>query len=255
MAGRLVISSRTLILLRHGQSSGNADGIFTGLLDAPLTRVGRDEAIAAVAMLNTAGIELDTLVCSPLLRAQQTAELLIRHLVPAPSERITDWQLAERNYGTLTGQGKDEIAKRYGPEQFLSWRRSVDDAPPAMTRAAAVRLFRGRRDGVTEQHLGRTESLRDVMARVTACWHELVEPRLDQGRVVAVVAHGNSLRALCAVVDELTDAEVSALNLPTGHPLIYQIDDDGRSLRRGGTYLDPRAAAAAATLIAHEGGT
>lgn len=246
---------RTLIIIRHGQSSGNADGIFTGLLDVPLTRVGRDQAIAAAAMLHDSGVMPDTLICSPLLRAQQTARLLTTNLAPPPSEKITDWQLAERNYGALTGQRKDDVAERYGAEQFLSWRRSVDEAPPAMTRAIAIRLFRGRRDGITEQHLGRTESLREVIVRVTACWHELIEPRLIHGSTVAVIAHGNSLRALCAVLDGLSDAEVRELNLPTGHPLIYQIDGNGKPITRGGTYLDPRAARKAAALIAHEGGT
>lgn len=245
----------TLILLRHGESSGNADGIFTGILDVPLTTVGRDEAIAAASMLNDASIQPDTFISSPLLRSQQTAKLLTDHLLCAPSENIADWQLAERNYGALTGQRKDEILKRYGTEQFLAWRRSVNGSPPAMTQATANQLFRGRRDGITEQHLGRTESLRDVIVRVSACWRELIEPRLGHGRVVAVIAHGNSLRALCAVLDDLTDLEVRELNLPTGQPLVYQITPDGHPAHRGGTFLDPRAAHAAATLIAHEGGT
>lgn len=248
-------SGHTLILLRHGQSAGNADGIFTGLLDVPLTRVGRGEAISAATMLNRAGIRPDTLICSPLLRAQQTAQLLRQHLIPVPAESIADWQLSERNYGVLTGHRKTEIVQRFGRDQFASWRRSLDDAPPRMSSATAARLFRGRADGVTEAHLGRTESLRDVVRRVAACLRELIEPRLKQDRVVTVIAHGNSLRAMCAVLDQLSDAEVRALNLPTGEPLVYRLDDGGRPLERGGTYLDPAAALAAATLIAHEGGT
>lgn len=244
-----------LILLRHGQSAGNADSIFTGLLDVPLTRLGRQQTISAATMLNRIGIQPDALICSPLLRARQTAILLRQHLDEVPSELIADWQLAERNYGVLTGHRKNEVARRYGHDQFVSWRRSVDEAPPPMNRATAARLFHGRADGITEAHLGRTESLRHVIRRVAACLHELVEPRLEQNRIVAVIAHGNSLRAMCAVLDELTDAEVSALNLPTGEPLLYHLDDCGRPLHRGGTYLDPAAAAAAATLIAHEGGT
>ena len=106
-----------------------------------------------------------------------------------------------------------------------------------------------------EAHLGRTESLRDVIARVGACWRELIQPRLERGLTVAVVAHGNSLRALCAVLDRLSDGEIRDLNLPTGHQLIYRLDAAGRPAPRGGSYLDPTGAAAAATLIAHQGGT
>lgn len=250
------MSSRgTLVLIRHGQSAGNADGIFTGLLDVPLTRLGRDEAIAAAAQLNEAAITLDTMICSPLSRAQQTAELLAGQLEQPPGDRIIAWQLAERNYGMLTGHRKDEIAQRYGQEQFQSWRRSMDDAPPPMSRAAASRLFRGRGDGITEAHLGRTESLRDVVTRVSECLREQIAPRLELGQVVAVVAHGNSLRALCAILDHLSDDEVMALNLPTGQPLIYRLDPKGHPARRGGEYLDPAVATAAAALIASEGGT
>ncbi|MEP6843628.1 MAG: 2,3-bisphosphoglycerate-dependent phosphoglycerate mutase, partial [Pseudolysinimonas sp.] len=255
LAGRIVSSGGTLVLIRHGQSAGNADGVFTGLLDVPLTRRGRDEAIAAAAQLNDAAITLGTLICSPLLRAQQTAELLEGQLDPHPGNRITDWQLAERNYGRLTGHRKDEIAQRYGQAQFQSWRRSMDDAPPPMSRATASRLFRGRGDGITEAHLGRTEALRDAVARVSECLRELITPRLELGQVVAVVAHGNSLRALCAILDHLSDDEVMALNLPTGQPLIYQLDSEGHPLQRGGEYLDPAVATAAAALIASEGGT
>lgn len=254
MAG-LVRSSGALVLIRHGQSAGNAGGIFTGLLDVPLSPVGRDEAIRAAALLDAAGIEPDTLICSPLLRARQTARLLSQHLVRRPTEQLVDWQLAERNYGALTGCSKSSVVDRHGWDRFVSWRRSVDDAPPAMSRGDASRLYRGRLDGITEAHLGRTESLRDVVARVAACWRELIRPRLERGLTVAVVAHGNSLRALCTVLDRLSDDEIRDLNLPTGHPLVYHLDPSGRPTPRGGTYLDPKGAAAAAVLIAHEGGT
>ena len=239
----------TLVLIRHGQSQANADGLFTGLLDAPLTEQGRAEARHAAALLDEAGLHPPTWFCSPLLRAVETCEILQSLLRPGPRHVEVDWRLAERNYGALTGRSKPEVLDEHGADRFLAWRRSVHTAPPPMTKARFAAL------GDVPEWLGLTESLAAVIARVGILWRERIEPALLQDVDVLVIAHGNSLRALCTVLDRLAEDEVEELNIPTGHPLVYRIGDDGRPLVRGGAYLDRAAALTAAATIAAEGGT
>ena len=243
--------SGTLVLLRHGQSTANAAGLFTGLEDVPLTTTGRVEAAAAARLLIAGNLWPDVWVASPLRRARQTADIVAREAGRAPALVRDDWRLSERNYGALTGRSKAEVLAKYGQAQFLSWRRSVDDAPPPMTE-----LKRGMLPvAVAHPELGFTESLRDVIGRVGDCYQELVIPTLAAGASMLVIAHGNSLRALCAIIDRLSDDEIRALNLPTGQPLVYCVKADGTPVERGGRYLDPITAKAAAFAIAHEGGT
>lgn len=239
----------TLILLRHGQSQANADGLFTGLLDVPLTDTGRREAQRAAELLNEADPAPRVWFCSPLIRARQTAAIL-HHMVARPPETIEyDWRLAERNYGALTGLSKNAVLTEHGAEKYRAWRRSVDVAPPPMT-SAQYSSLRG-----ADPRLGMTEALRDVIRRVDSVWTERVAPTLHVAGSVLVIAHGNSLRALCTVLDGLDDAAVQDLNIPTGQPLVYDVDDAGHPLDAGGRYLDPGAASVAAASIALEGGT
>lgn len=202
----------TLVLVRHGQSAANAAGIFTGMLDVPLTELGREEATRAAELLNEARLWPEVCLSSPLRRAQETTAILRERLHRPPTTVETDWRLSERHYGALTGRSKTGVLQQYGQAQFQAWRRSVDSAPPPMTPDQHGTLSAP----FLEAGLGNTESLRDVIARVDACYQELIEPVLRSGWDVLVVAHGNSLRAMCTILDQLDDADAEALNLPTG---------------------------------------
>ncbi|TFC94761.1 MULTISPECIES: 2,3-diphosphoglycerate-dependent phosphoglycerate mutase [Cryobacterium] len=258
-----------LIVLRHGESTANAAGLFTGVLDAPLSEQGIREANGATALLNAA-LSLDvpqidalphpavpvTLFTSTLARARQTATIVAAGLARPLEALVSDWRLNERNYGALTGRSKDDVRAEFGEAQFLAWRRSVAEAPPAMDdrlfdEFAATALFRA----LPPAALTRTEALSDVIRRVDAFLAECVDPLLARGRTVLVIAHGNSLRALCAVLDDLDAAQIRDLNLPTGQPLVYRFDSGGHPTMPGGRYLDSVTALAAAITLANEGGT
>lgn len=245
--------SGDLVLLRHGESSANADELFTGALDVPLTQRGRDEARRAGAQLLEAGLWPRHWVCSPQLRARETADEL-RLVGPEPDAFELDGRLLERNYGALTGHHKSEVLARYGEAQFRAWRRSVDVAPPPLD-AGAVEALALPLAGYPHVHITPTESLHDVIVRIEPLWHEVLLPRLQAGDQILVIAHGNSLRALCAVIDELSAPEVEGLNIPNAHPLVYRVDAGGVPLPRGGHYLDAASAHEAAELIARAGGT
>jgi 2,3-bisphosphoglycerate-dependent phosphoglycerate mutase len=248
------VTPGTLILLRHGQSQANADGLFTGLLDVPLTPAGRVEAVHAAELLNDAGLSPSTWFCSPLRRARQTADILRSRMRRPPEHVEHDWRLAERNYGALTGRTKRSVLAEHGEALFRAWRRSVDTAPPPMSAAQQATVYAGGL-GESSAQLGATESLRDVIGRVGQLWRDGIAPAVLAGEPVLVIAHGNSLRALAAILDDLDDGALESLNIPTGHPLVYRLDAQSRPVDPGGRYLEPDAAAAAADAIAHEGGT
>lgn len=242
-----------LVLLRHGESTGNAVGMFTGLLDVPLTEHGEHEAENAGRLLAAAEAVPTTIHTSLLTRAITTAAVVAVVVGLPPGMVHHDARLNERDYGALTGRTKSAVLAEAGRERFTRWRRSVDTAPPSMSAEQEQRL-----GGVAPladrpaQDAARTESLRDVIGRVTAFHHEVVARELAQGATVLVVAHGNSLRAYCAVLDHLDDAEVEALNIPTGQPLVRTFATDLRALP-GGRYLDEDAARAAAREVAEQG--
>lgn len=240
-----------LVLLRHGESTANAAGIFTGALDVPLTARGVAEARRAGALLKDAELPIGTVLCSAMQRARETADIVAAAL-PGPLAVLEDWRLNERNYGALTGRSKAEVLREFGERQFLTWRRSVDVAPPPMTPLQRAGIAR---TGPLHAGLGSTESLRDVVDRVRACYAERIRPAVAAGAGVLVVAHGNSLRALCVVLDRLSDESVRRLNLPTGQPLVYRFGSGEHPETPGGSYLDPATAIAAAAAIAREGGT
>ena len=242
-----------LLLLRHGESTADAAGTFTGILDVPLTRRGAEQAEAVGAMLRRSGIIPDLTLTSTLQRTVHTAELVSDVLGrDIPTEAL--WQLNERNYGALTGMTKADARAALGDRAFTSIRRSRAGRPPAMP----VRTWLELRSmpalrALPAAAVRRTESLADVIDRVRPVLTGWISPALQAGRTVLVVAHGNSLRALCGVVDDLTDAELEGLNLPTGQPLLYRLQPDGALSPRGGAFLDP-AAHDAAALVAAEGG-
>lgn len=248
----------TLVLLRHGQSSANAAGIFTGVLDAPLSDLGRAEAISAAALIAGAGIAPSRVISSALSRARETATLVADRLPLSPCASIdVDWRLNERNYGGLTGRTKSDVRAEFGDEQFLRWRRSVDTPPPVMSDEMFVNLAASPPfQTLPVAALNRGESLRDVMDRVTPFLDDVVAPAMSRSECVLLVAHGNSLRAIVALLDGLRPDQISALNIPTGQPFLYDADPHDRRLIPGsGRYLDPRAADEAARRLAREGGT
>ncbi len=245
-----------LVLLRHGESTANAAGLFTGVLDVPLSVRGIHEAHAAAALLTEAGLAPQSVFSSELHRARQTAEIVIGDLPARPEVLAADWRLNERNYGALTGRSKEGVRAEFGQEQFLAWRRSVHTAPPPLGDAAFAELRESALfQRLPAEALTRTEALSEVMTRVAAFHTERVQPRLAAGQTVLVVAHGNSLRAYCAVLDALDDHAIHRLNLPTGHPLVYRFASAPAPRRRGGRYLDAVGAHAAAITLALEGGT
>lgn len=245
----------TLVLLRHGESTYNATSTFTGLLDVGLTRDGERQVAIAANLMRAEGILPDLVINSPMRRAHRTTELLLGHLgVDVPVE--TTWRLAERDYGCLTGVSKAEAVARYGEAAFFRWRRTLHGRPPAAS--AEQRATWVDPPPLTDLGplvAGAGESLHDVVVRVRPLWEEELRERLTDGATVAVVAHGNTLRALIAVIDALTDPEIEDLNIPAGHPLTYDVDHLGHARPRGGRYLDDAAAAVAAARVAAEGGT
>ncbi|PVU84288.1 phosphoglycerate mutase (plasmid) [Cellulomonas sp. WB94] len=243
-----------LVVVRHGESTLNAARRFTGRMDVDLSDAGVEQAHAAAALLQGCDVLPDVLVSSPMLRARRTAEVIRTDLGLADAPLELSWRLVERDYGCLTGMAKHHARELLGPEGFMSLRRTLHGTPPPAA-PETVEPSDCYTEPATElSTAGAGESLHDVIARVGPWWAGTV-PVLRRGGTVLVVAHGNSLRALCALIDDLDEREVQELNLPPGHPLVYDIASDGRASPRGGRYLDPTSAHRAAEQIAGEGGT
>ena len=241
----------TLVLLRHGQSTWNAENLFTGWVDVPLSETGEQEARRGGELLRGAGLLPDVVHTSLLRRAISTANLALdaadRHWIPVHR----DWRLNERHYGALQGKNKKQTLDEFGEEQFMLWRRSYDTPPPEIEVGTEFDQSADPRYAGTG--VPRTECLKDVVARFLPYWEQAVVPDLRAGRVVLLAAHGNSLRALVKHLDGVSDDAIAGLNIPTGIPLRYDLGDDLRPQTPGGTYLDPEAAAAAAAAVAAQG--
>jgi len=245
-----------LVFLRHGESTANRDGLFTGIWDVHLTKRGLAEARAAAEMLHDANLIPDVIFTSAQTRTQQTVAVVLEKLNLDPSTVQLDWRLNERNYGNLTGRTKADVRAEFGEEQFFIWRRTVNGTPPPLPKERIAELARPYVErGQLLGEITPTECLADVIVRVKDFIQETLYPTLKAGGNVLLVAHGNSLRALLTVVDSLPDAVVEQLNLPTGHPLVYQFDAMMQPVCPGGRYLDEETAHAAAAQIAAEGGT
>jgi 2,3-bisphosphoglycerate-dependent phosphoglycerate mutase len=244
----------TLVLLRHGESDWNAKNLFTGWVDVPLTEKGRAEASRGGSLIAEADVLPDVLHTSVLRRAITTAHLALdvcdRHWIPVRRS----WRLNERHYGALQGKDKKETLAEYGEEQFMLWRRSYDTPPP---RIADDDQWAQTGDQayaeLADEILPRTECLADVVQRMLPYWYDAIVPDLRSGRTVCVAAHGNSLRALVKHLDGMSEEAVVALNIPTGIPLVYRLDEHLRPLETGGRYLDPEAAADAIKAVASQG--
>jgi 2,3-bisphosphoglycerate-dependent phosphoglycerate mutase len=243
---------RTLILLRHGQSTWNQENRFTGWTDVPLTDQGVGEAREAGRVLLDGGYAPDIAFTSVLKRAIKTLWLALETMdrMWIPVER--SWRLNERHYGDLQGKDKAETVRKYGEEQVLAWRRSYDTPPPPLE--TDDDRFPGsdpRYRGLSSAELPRTESLKITVDRVLPYWHERIAPELRQGRQVLIASHGNSLRALVKYLDQVGDDEIVGLNIPTGLPLVYELNDDLTPVRHA--YLgDPEAARKAAQAVADQ---
>jgi 2,3-bisphosphoglycerate-dependent phosphoglycerate mutase len=241
----------TLVLLRHGQSDWNVKNLFTGWVDVPLSEVGEAEAVRGGELMKEAGLLPDVLHTSLLRRAINTANLALdaadRHWIPVRR----DWRLNERHYGALQGKDKKQIREEFGEEQFMTWRRSYDVPPPPIEKGSEWSQDGDPRYAGIEAPL--TECLADVVARMLPYWDEAIVPDLRAGRTVLVAAHGNSLRALVKELDGISDEDIAGLNIPTGIPLRYELDDDLKPTTPGGAYLDPAAAEEAIKGVANQG--
>ena len=244
----------TLVLLRHGESEWNAKNLFTGWVDVPLSEKGTAEAVRGGTLLTDAGVLPDVVHTSLLRRAITTANLALdaadRHWIPVKRS----WRLNERHYGALQGKDKKQTLAEYGEEQFMLWRRSFDVPPPPLADDDEFSQFHDPRYADLPPELRpRTECLADVVARLLPYWYDAIVPDLRAGWTVLVAAHGNSLRALVKHLDGLAEDVVVGLNVPTGIPLRYDLDEDLRPLTAGGRYLDPAAAAAAIEAVKNQG--
>lgn len=241
-----------LVLLRHGQSEWNASNQFTGWVDVNLTEQGEAEAKRGGKLLKEAGILPDVLYTSLLRRAIRTANIALseadRHWIPV----VRDWRLNERHYGALQGLNKAETKDKYGDEQFLAWRRSYDTPPPVLDDDNEYSQVHDPRYANLDE-VPRTECLKDVVIRFVPYFEEEILPRVKNGETVLIAAHGNSLRALVKHLDNISDDDIAELNIPTGIPLVYELDAEGTVVNPGGTYLDPEAAAAGAAAVAAQG--
>ncbi len=244
----------TLVLLRHGESDWNKKNLFTGWVDVDLSENGRAEAVRGGELIVEHDLLPDVLHTSVLKRAIRTAELSLaaadRSWIPVRRS----WRLNERHYGALQGKDKAQTLAEFGEDQFMLWRRSYDTPPPALATDDEFSQFHDPRyAGLPPELRPRTECLADVVLRMLPYWYDAIVPDLLAGATVLVAAHGNSLRALIKHLDGMSDEAVVALNVPTGIPLRYDLDDDLRPVQIGGTYLDPEAAAAAIEAVKNQG--
>jgi 2,3-bisphosphoglycerate-dependent phosphoglycerate mutase len=241
-----------LVLLRHGESTWNQENRFTGWTDVELSDRGRDEAREAGHLLKEGGYLFDIAFTSVLRRAIDTLEIVLEVLGLTGIPIVKSWRLNERHYGALQGLNKAETAAKYGEAQVKIWRRSYDTPPPPLTPGDERHPSRDPRYASLEpSELPLTESLRDTVARFLPYWHDTIAPAIRSGKRVLIVAHGNSLRALVMYLDQVSESDILELNIPTGVPLVYELDDELRALQH--YYLgDPEKAAAAAARVASQ---
>lgn len=243
-----------LVLLRHGESQWNSKNLFTGWVDVDLTEKGEEEARRGGQLLAGAGLLPDVVHTSLLRRATRSANLALdacdRGWIPVSRT----WRLNERHYGALQGKDKKQTLDTYGQEQFMLWRRSYDTPPPPIAATDEwAQTDDTRYAALPPDARPATECLADVVRRLLPYWQDRIVPDLRSGRVVLVAAHGNSLRALVKHLDAISDAEISGLNIPTGIPLVYRLDEHLRPTITGGEYLDPAAAAEASAAVTAQG--
>ncbi len=242
----------TLILLRHGNSDWNQKNLFTGWVDVPLSEQGVAEAKRAGELLAVSGILPDVVYTSLLSRAIETANLALSVANRSWIDVKRSWRLNERHYGALQGKDKAQTLAEYGPEKFATWRRSFDVPPPVLADDAEYSQVADPRYAHIDGTVPRTECLKDVIERMLPYWESDITKDLAAGKTVLVTAHGNSLRALVKHLDDLADDDISELNIPTGVPLVYRLNENFEPIESA-VYLDPEAAAAGAAAVAAQG--
>ena len=244
--------THTLILLRHGNSEWNQKNLFTGWVDVPLSEQGIAEATRAGELLKSSGLLPDVLHTSVLKRAIQTANIALDVADRDWIDVRRSWRLNERHYGALQGKDKAQTLEEYGPEQFQLWRRSFDVPPPPLPDDSEFSQAHDPRYAGLGDDLPRTESLELVIDRMLPYWESDITADLAAGKTVLVTAHGNSLRALVKHLDHISDTDIAELNIPTGIPLVYRLDD-AFAPTEAAVYLDPEAASAGAAAVAAQG--
>jgi len=243
----------TLVLLRHGESTWNKENRFTGWTDVDLTETGRDEAARAGTLMNEGGYVFDLVYTSVLTRAIRTMFIALDQMKLLWLPVVKSWRLNERHYGALQGLNKAETAAKHGDAQVKIWRRSYDIRPPALTPDDPTWPGKDARyKSLSASELPATECLKDVVARFMPLWKGTIAPTILRGERVLIVAHGNSLRALVKHLDNISDADIVELNIPTGVPLVYELSGELRPLSK--RYLgDPETVRAAAEAVAKQG--
>jgi 2,3-bisphosphoglycerate-dependent phosphoglycerate mutase len=242
-----------LVLLRHGESTWNKENRFTGWTDVDLSEKGKEEAHKAGCILKDAGYEFDIAYVSVLKRALRTLWLALEEMDQLWIPWEKSWRLNERHYGGLQGLNKSETAAKHGEEQVLIWRRSYDIPPPALEKTddrypGKLRVYAG----ISDKELPVTESLKDTVARFLPYWHETIAPAIKSGKRTIIAAHGNSLRALVKYLDNMSEEEILKLNIPTGMPLVYELDENLKPVNH--YYLgDPEEIKKAMESVANQG--
>ena len=245
--------STQLILLRHGESEWNAKNLFTGWVDVNLSEKGRAEAKRGGELLKERGLLPNIVHTSLLRRAINTSQIALDECDRSWIPVHRSWRLNERHYGALQGKDKAQTLAAYGEEQFMLWRRSFDVPPPPIEDNDEFSQAHDPRYADLGDALPKSECLKDVVVRMLPYWLDAIIPDLTAHKTVLVTAHGNSLRALVKHLDGISDADIAGLNIPTGIPLLYELNDDFTPVTKGGEYLDPAAAADAITAVANQG--
>ena len=242
-----------LVLVRHGQSTWNLENRFTGWTDVDLTELGTTEAHEAGKLLCESGYDFDIAYTSVLKRAIKTLNIVQEEMSLEWLPVVRAWQLNERHYGSLQGLNKSEMAEKFGEAQVKVWRRSYDVPPPALELTDERHpKFDRRYASLTPEQLPATESLKITLERVLPYWHSTLAPEIKSGKRVIVVAHGNSIRALVKYLGNISDADITELNIPTGLPLVYELDKDLNAIKS--YYLgDPEEAVKKAAAVANQG--
>ena len=245
--------SYKLILLRHGESEWNAKNLFTGWVDVALSDKGRAEATRGGQLLKEVNLLPDVLHTSLLTRAINTADIALASagVVGIPIKR--NWRLNERHYGSLQGKDKAATLKEYGAEQFQLWRRSFDVPPPPIADDDQYSQKNDPKYANLGESLPKTECLKDVVARVIPYLNDEIKSDLVSGKVVLITAHGNSIRAIVKYLDDISDTDIAGVNIPTGIPLLYELNESFKPITKGGRYLDPEAAKASIEAVANQG--
>lgn len=242
-----------LILVRHGQSEWNELNLFCGWVDAKLSEVGRKEAKRAGELLKESGLKPDIAYTSRLTRAIVTGQIALEEADRVWIDVKRNWRLNERHYGALQGKNKAETLEQYGKEKFMTWRRSFDIPPPPIDdNDKYSQVHDERYANLPKSDIPKTESLKIVIDRLLPYWDSDISKDLKEGKTVIIFAHGNSLRALVKYLDNISDDDIAELNIPTGIPLVYELNDSLKPTKPS-YYLDPEAAAAGAAAVAAQG--